>query len=405
MTLPAGKYSINQVLTDLLATFSPWWSHVSFFLWKAVLCISARHRCIITEASGAAEGLDLSLYLLGKEQCTPPGSHMDAGRELIFHGKWGWSHRCTPAISVGQPLFCVLSTVISQLSLDAWVQPVSYSKRNWEQVSFSVSAEPRTLLSQRKEHLDAISASSRLVATRAPPLPFPEGRRVAFNSKFSFNEHKMNEVAGELNLVNRAAAERARCLRAVMDPDFPCWIHRSIKRTQVCWILSGFVDTWLGTKQAGSPHCQRWQQSTIWPWANTHACWLWCSDVVYEGRNSTGWHTQRSAQNHPLAWLAGTPRSWHVPPGCSCYHPGSRSDSTWSPSSSSPGALLIHLFEEKRCVAFSKIQDPQNNSTNTPRPWSRPDSLTLWSWPAQSFLLLEARKRASQHTSANYFNE
>lgn len=144
---------------------------------------------------------------------------MDAGRELI---KWGWSHRCTPAISVGQPLFCVHSSAVSQLSLDARVQPVSYSKRNWEQVSFSVSAEPRTLLSQRKEHLDAISASSRLVATRAPPLPFPEGRRVAFYSKFSFNEHKMNEVAGELNLVNRAAAERARCLRAVKDPDFPC---------------------------------------------------------------------------------------------------------------------------------------------------------------------------------------
>lgn len=53
-------------------------------------------------------------------------------------------------------------------------------------------------------------------------LPFPEGRRVAFNSIFRFNECKMNKTAGEPNLVSRAAAESTRCLSTVLGCDFLC---------------------------------------------------------------------------------------------------------------------------------------------------------------------------------------
>lgn len=121
-------------------------------------------------------------------------------------------------------------------------------------------------------------------------LPFPEGRSVAFISKFSFNECEMNKVAGELNLASRVAAESTRCLRTGLDFDILCWIHRGIERTHVCWNFSGFVDTQLGTDSAGSPYCQWWQQSCIWPWANTHACWVCCLDAADEGRSSTGWN-------------------------------------------------------------------------------------------------------------------
>lgn len=176
MTLPAGKYSINQVLTDLLAAFSPWWSHMPFFLWKAVLCISAWHRCIVTEASGAAKGLDLSLYLLGKEQCIPPGSHTDAGRELIFRGKLEWSHCCTPVIWARQPLFCVHSSLIAQLSLDARVQPVSDSKRNWEKVSFSLSRATHTSVSKEgasRCYFCLLTAC----CNKGSPTTFPRGQK------------------------------------------------------------------------------------------------------------------------------------------------------------------------------------------------------------------------------------
>lgn len=55
-----------------------------------------------------------------------------------------------------------------------------------------------------------------------PLLPFPEGRRVAFISKFSFNECKMNKVAGEPNLVSKAAPESTSCLRTALDFDILC---------------------------------------------------------------------------------------------------------------------------------------------------------------------------------------
>jgi len=55
-----------------------------------------------------------------------------------------------------------------------------------------------------------------------PLLPFPEGKRVTFISKFSFNECKMNKVAGEANLGSRAAAESTRCVRRVVGFDILC---------------------------------------------------------------------------------------------------------------------------------------------------------------------------------------
>lgn len=88
------------------------------------------------------------------------------------------SHHCfLPAIGVRENFFCMLSTTIGTDFFRPSVQRASYAEGNRAQVSFSVSVEPCTFPSQRRENPDAISASSQLVATRTPPTTFPRGEK------------------------------------------------------------------------------------------------------------------------------------------------------------------------------------------------------------------------------------
>lgn len=86
-------------------------------------------------------------------------------------------HCCMPVIWVKETFFCILSTTICTNFFRPRVQQVSYAEGNWAQVSFSVSAELCIFPAQRNENLDAISASSWLVATRILPITFPRGEK------------------------------------------------------------------------------------------------------------------------------------------------------------------------------------------------------------------------------------
>lgn len=68
-------------------------------------------------------------------------------------------------------------------------------------------------------------------------------------SKFGFNECKINKVAGEHNLVNRAAAESTSCWHTAMDSDFLQRIHRSITRPQTETSVVWWGYGWVWTRQ------------------------------------------------------------------------------------------------------------------------------------------------------------
>jgi len=99
------------------------------------------------------------------------------------------------------------------------VGPASIQCRKKPRASFHLCLSNTSVLKERSSRCYFCLLTA--CCSKDSPTTFPRGQQSCLQfSKFSFNECKMNKVAGELNPVNRAAAQSASCLRTVMGSDF-----------------------------------------------------------------------------------------------------------------------------------------------------------------------------------------